>query len=340
MSTHYVKSLLGVSVIAVASAGSAQAASFDRLFGFGDSLTDCCVFGPYTNAPEAWLSRLAQEIGSTHTGTPVDNYAIGGAQSGPINAISSLETAAGVPSGFQSQAQRFGASGTPVGANDLAVVWVGTNDIWPSANTSLNFPGNPLNRPLGDTPATADLVDYVADNIDGGIQDLKTAGFMNFLILSTFDVGLSTLGGSTPQVAALSRDYSVGLRDALSTYTTAGANTFFVDVLSLFDDIQADPAAFGFDPTRTTGFNNCDGAAQIIDPTFTCADLAQSEQDSYVFVDGIHLTTASYELLIDRAAASLSGSPVAPVPVPMPLALLGSGLLGLAGLRKLDARRV
>lgn len=51
--------------------------------------------------------------------------------------------------------------------------------------------------------------------------------------------------------------------------------------------------------------------------TILCRNRAQAEQDSYVFLDFVHLTTATNAIVSDRAAALvMTGAPVAPAPLP------------------------
>ncbi len=106
---------------------SASAQNFGNFYAFGDSLTDCCVSGRFTNsnAPN-WADQVPGLIGAMYSPSPLTNLAIGGAQSGGNNA---LPDAFGSGTGFLPQISRFQAQNVAISSRDVAGIWIGTNDI-------------------------------------------------------------------------------------------------------------------------------------------------------------------------------------------------------------------
>ncbi|MGB6231506.1 MAG: GDSL-type esterase/lipase family protein, partial [Litorimonas sp.] len=112
---------------------SADAAPFEDVYAFGDSLADCCFSGRFTQGDTpTWVDLLPPLIGATYVPTRETNLAVGGAQSGATNVAPGTDDAFGFLTGFTSQIARFAASplATTIEAADIAVIWVGTNDVW------------------------------------------------------------------------------------------------------------------------------------------------------------------------------------------------------------------
>ena len=321
------KGLLLAGAVLLGSA-SANAAPFGSAYFFGDSLTDCCAFGRTTvnNTPN-WADQLPPQIGASYTATLQNNLAIGGAQSGNLNAVPALDTSFGAQTGFLPQVGRFVAQGTAVGPNDIAGIWIGTNDIWPSAFAAGSAPtilGTTVNQPLGPQPSVAALTNYITGNIRAGIQTLESDGFRNIVLLSPYDLSQTGAPFSDSTTTALDAAYSTALRDADASLYTPGVNTYFVDVESLLQQVQANPGAYGF--LHTTGVDNCQAN--------NCSSLSLAQQNTYIFNDGIHFTTAFQQLIANDAAAVINTGQTIPAPVPEPaseaLALVGLAGLGIA----------
>src|SRR5882757_4371070 len=125
---------LFLTAVVSATATAANAQSFGSFYAFGDSLTDCCITGRYTNskAPN-WADQVPTLIGASYSANAQTNLAIGGAQSGQHNVVPPIEAALGIPTGFLPQIARFQAEGINITSRDIAGIWIGTNDIWASA---------------------------------------------------------------------------------------------------------------------------------------------------------------------------------------------------------------
>ena len=306
----------------------AAAAPFEDAFFFGDSLTDCCVLGRFTQGDTPnWADLLPPLIGADYVASEETNYAVGGAQSGLSNVIGGTDETLGRPTGFLSQVARFEASGTAVGPDDIAGVWVGTNDIWPSALEAPDLGGLPLSLPLGVRPEPEALAELVVGNVAEGIGRLRDAGFRNFVVLSPYD--LADTGFTPPSEAeALATAYSDATRDGLAELYTPGADTWFVDVFELLEEVQANADAFGFD--FLTGDETCEAN--------DCASLSLEQQNRYIFADAIHLTNGFNRIIAQRAASVIEEGEPVPAPIPLPGAA-GFALAGLGALGALRAQR-
>lgn len=321
---------LAAAALLAASAAPAAAAPFGAVYAFGDSLNDCCFLGPFTNGPETWISDFALAIGADYPSpeSAVRDYAVGGAQSGSSNVIPDTDAGFGFDTGLSAQLDRFEAAAPAVGADDLAVIWVGTNDIWASALPTPSLLGLTLTQPLGPRPRVDALADYVEGRIGDAVARLRDAGFGNALILTPFDVSQSALTDGAKS-SGLQRAYSRAVRDRLATLYTAGIDTWTLDMVELIAGLQAGAPDNGF--AFLDGFESCGpfGAAPG-----TCEARSQAEQDSYIFYDAVHLTTATNAIVSERAAALVTQSaPIAPVPLPAGGALLLAGVAAFAALR-------
>ena len=313
---------------------ASPASTIGEIFAFGDSLNDCCVnpAAPFTNGDESWLVRLAGLLGATYADSPTFNFATGGAQSGQYNAIAP----GGVKeaNGLLSQMAGFLAAPPSISAGALAVIWVGTNDIWTSSyasDTLFGVPGLDIVRPLGPNPAAGELADHVAGNIRQAVRDLRGVGFDSVLLLTPYDIGNSALF-DVPAGPAQNAAYSEALRDRMLTLHTPGIDTYVLDTVALIRGLQAGSPDNGFTELGTAP--SCSFGAIL------CEERTQEEQDSFIFYDFVHLTTATNTAVALAAAELLrSGTPLAAIPLPAASALyLGALFAGFFALRRRGPR--
>lgn len=186
--------------------------------------------------------------------------------------------------------------------------------------------GNDILRAVyfGDDPNT--LVDRAVANVRAEINDLVALGARHVALATYSDLSyLPTGRASSAEQAALLSALSTGLSAAYLSLAaelraTTGRDVFGVDFGGLYNAVYANPGAYGF----TNGTDSC--ADPIISPTSVCSDPA-----SYVYWDRLHPTTAVHRIVGDGLTAALA---VSEVPEPVSVALLATGLVGLAVARR------
>jgi phospholipase/lecithinase/hemolysin len=151
-----------------------------------------------------------------------------------------------------------------------------------------------------ETPKTA------AGNVATALNELAAAGFKNFLVPGLPNIAGTLAAESWPYyerayaaawVPAFNSYLSLDLAGLKSEYP--GDHFFTLDTYDLLDKVASDPTAYGF------------------------ANFA-----AMFWIDGFHPSAQTHELIAGYAMAA------ATAPEPCTLLLLGSGLVGLAALRK------
>jgi phospholipase/lecithinase/hemolysin len=280
-----------------------QAGPYSAIYSFGDSLTDTgnvylatggtlppagYYNGRFSNGP-LWIDHLAVQLGLAPL-TPAivpggTNYAVGGATSGsgftPLGSPNLL-TQIGL---FQSN-----LGGGPADSSALYTINAGGND----------FLGGELN------PATP------AGNISLAIQALAALGARHVLVLDL------ELIGSTPRALAslspiqqaglnlLSQNFSNQLKaNVAGLRSSLGIELSMADIFDTFQQVHANPGAFGF--------------TNVSDGAYLVGDFAAN---GYLYWDDIHPSAAAHALMAQRALAA--------IPEPSALVMLGLGVFGLS----------
>jgi phospholipase/lecithinase/hemolysin len=291
----------------------AEAGDVTQIIAFGDSLSDVgntylaagipasppYYNGHYSNGP-IWLEYLANRLGiaaptpSLAGGT---DYAWGGAQTGDGLSVQ------GTPNtGFQ--IATFLASDT-LNAGQLITLWAGANDF---LNAGVTDPTVPL------------------ANIAAEITTLATAGGKMFMVPNLPLLGELPATNTLPSAQRQALDQlTLAFNSGLSTelnqlQSTLGIAIYQLDINSVFQQMIADPAAFGL--TNVTDSALADGVLS---------------GQGYLFWDIVHPTTQVQARIGDLAVA-------AAVPEPSSLTMmLGAGgmLVVFAGarVRRRNARR-
>ena len=270
-----------------------KVAAFSQIYVYGDSLSDVGrVFDDTSGAwpPYAgiagngrfsnglvWVEYLADQLGLSSDFS--NNFAKGGATTGTFNTLTSMFPT--VTGGLQNQ-----IIDNPFNDPDaLYIIWAGANDYISGGETN---PAIPVGQ------------------ITNAINLLTANGAQNLLVVNLANLGNLPAITDPAQVAglnALTQSHNALLSNAIANTQAAipSLNLYTLDVNSLFNQVVADPAAFGF--------SNITDAC--ITGSFLCAD-----PNSYLYWDILHPTTKGHQFIANAAINTLG--------VPEPLTLLGA----------------
>ena len=245
---------------------AAHAASFSRIYAFGDSLTDTgnmyhvtfgitpdpihYYLGRYSNGP-VWVEHLSQIMG----GVPLRVFAYGGAQTGNE----------AFPLGLIAQVQAF-VQTEPLPPETLVTVWAGANDFFLGSGD--------FHRSVG--------------NIMTAVKLLVDHGATQILVMNLPDLGATPALNRSPETARTGTAFSMLFNDDLDRQIREfkarhpWVNLTLFDTFTTFRVLQVHPDAYGFHnskdpcPSYGHGFSNSAG---------------------YVFWDDRHPTTEAHALL-------------------------------------------
>ncbi|HKR25501.1 MAG TPA: autotransporter domain-containing protein [Allosphingosinicella sp.] len=305
------------SCAALAVATPAEAQRVTRIVAFGDSYADdgnlFQLLGipapvPYFNGRFSDSTNFVDTM-SLLLGTPVDNFAIGGAFTGNGNI-----NGPGIP-GFTTEWQSFLAGGGPAafprvngtfGPNDLLVISIGGNDA------------RAYERSLGLNPSAAQISGLIAGapaqaavrvtEATAGLTALVNAGARNITFIAG-DVGRLPEVAGLPVAAvgtAYATAFNTGMQAQLANFANQGVIVNYLDLNLIGDRVQANLAAFGLQSA---------GACPV-----TCLSTNPELLSRYLFyVDQVHLTSAGFAILGRYAVRQLEA----------PLHLDGQAEIGL-----------
>jgi phospholipase/lecithinase/hemolysin len=292
--------------------------AFTSLVIFGDSLSDPgnlleltgffpplpYANGRFTNG-DIWVDYLSEDLGFADT--QVQNFALGGATTGPDNGLDGLLSLLSgqavdlpsLPEQLTSYLETLGDGAAS--ADSLHVLWLGANDLF-------NLPSDPAAIP--NALATS------VQNIAAAITTLAQRGVDQFLVPNLPDLGLTPrtrIDGTSAQATALSSAFNDGLAAALATLeqdTLLGIDIVPVDLFGITQDIVGNPSAFGF--------------TNVTDPLLNTGAF---DDPGFFWWDQQHPTTAVHALLAAEFAAALDEAGYRlPTPGAAPLELAMDGL--------------
>ena len=288
--------------------GGAQWSAFVRdRFETVTGLTPDEFFG----APPGTVGTIESSIPSTWAGT---NYSYGGAQTfGTLLGGLSLEDQTAQVESLLANGP-FGGGGLTQAqlGSSLFVVQGGGNDLF-AITSPADAPG---------------VIATAVDNIAGYIETLALAGAEQFLVpnlpgyLIEDDWIAATSVGARLGAEAFNTLLEVELDNLRNNL---GIDIFEVDFMGLFDDILADPLAFGL--TNTTA--PCLDLDATLATESLCGDSSQ-----YMMFDGLHPGAVVHRAMGDLAFAALPDAGPMGVPEPGTLVLCLVALGGLVRLRR------
>jgi phospholipase/lecithinase/hemolysin len=149
-----------------------------------------------------------------------------------------------------------------------------------------------------------------AANIGTALDNLATLGATSILVPNLPDLGLTPgfYGGATSALATgWTQAYNQQLAGVLQAFANdnSSVDLYFLDIYSIFTDLILD--------------GNGD-----INPIYW----------SELFWDEVHPTSFGHTIVAAEAYAVLQADPLTPVPLPAAAWLLGTGLIGLIGIRR------
>jgi phospholipase/lecithinase/hemolysin len=278
-----IRAYLWIGALLAAASFAGPAAADDevlRLVIFGDSLSDTGnlfdlfgIPGPpnwqgrFSNGP-VWVEELAAQLGvpaPVHSLAGGTNYAYGGAETGSGGFFGLLN--------MGGQVTRYLNTGPDPAPGDLFVLLGGANDF-------LNGQSNPA------VPVA---------NLSLRIQSLAAAGAQRFLIANLPPIGQTPRFRGTPDEAVfdqLAVDFNdLYAQELTQLETSLGITVERLDLFVAFDEILADPAAYGL--------------TNVTDPAYDGSTIVPNP-DEYLFWDDIHPTRVGHALLGDCAADLLA----------------------------------
>jgi uncharacterized protein YhjY with autotransporter beta-barrel domain len=273
--------------------GEARAQTvFGTIQAFGDSYADTGnlikIIGPQALYPTGRFSGGTNFVDTTSAllGIPQNNFAIGGATTGPTNVV-----APGIP-GFTQEWQGFVASGKKIAPSDLVEISIGGNDA------RAYYQG-------GGTLAGVNAAATVSTNQAlAGINALVGAGART-IVFTTGDVGQLPEAASpanapkAPIGTAFSQTYNAQMQTALADIARSGVRVELVDVSLIGNLIKANPGLYGL-----TSAGTCPVA---------CIGNTALQNQFLFYVDALHLTSHGFailgEYIVNRLNAPLTIGP-------------------------------
>jgi outer membrane lipase/esterase len=322
--TRHLVSAIAAAMLFATTAQAAGSAPFDNVVVFGDSLSDAGQFfstslNAYskftTNPGDVAVQLVAGKYGFNLQPSRVvggSDYAYGGAgvvtdDNGPDPTIPTITQ----------QVTGYLANGAKADPHSLYMVWGGANDIFYHSTqygVGTIFPG------AGETAAQATAnINAAATQELVLINQLKQAGANYLVVFNLPNIGATP---SAHQDEALVPGISAFLTGVSQSYNQTlnaglGSHTLAVNTYALFEQVVADPAKYGFTnittPACTTSSSHdCDGSTLV----------APNANQTYLFADGVHPTTAAHTMLSQVVLSELAA--------PGQISLLGEAPLASA----------
>lgn len=315
-----------LAVSAIAGPGLAAPIKYTSKLFLGDSLSDpgnlFALTGglvpespPYfegrrSNGP-VWAEHVARDFADKGLSTQNVAHAF-------ANAVTNDDEAAGLPlqiPDLPQQIEMLDLSPAVLGARPIASLFFGANDIFGAIAASAALPAADAAANVAASAAAA------ATAVAGGIIALTGAGIGDFLVFNLPALDQTpAFNLLQPQAAPLAQlgtsVFNTVLAQGISALAGT-ANIISIDTFTLFNQLLADPGAFGVANATVP----C-----IIPGVSICAP---EQADLLAFFDPVHPNRVVHEAIADVVRVH-----VAPVPLPLPGLLLAGGLVLLAGLRR------
>ncbi len=319
--------LAGAIAATLLCSGAASATHFSKVVVIGDSLSDAgnlsLALYPQIQPPNRFTTNpgsTAAELVASDLGLPVTpsllggtDYAFGGA--GVVHNAS----AGPIPTLPQQLQMYLAANGGAADPHALYQVWGGANDIFYLSATSTN-------------PNVLSAGTQVAAQTELGLLNtLHAAGATYAVVYNLPDLGKTPAGMAGGAAASggatqLSQLYNSQLSLGLSDLSAQGMNIIPVNTFALVNQVIANPAAYGFSNVTAPA---CGATASSLLCGPQGAGLpfsyAPGTENTYLFADDVHPTTAAHALLAQVVKSELAA--------PEQVSLLGEAPLAITGVQ-------
>ena len=294
--------LAGAITAALLFSASASATDFSNVIVFGDSLSDggniaLASGSPVpmrftTNPGTTTAENVAAGLGFTLAPSVAGgtDFAWGGA--GFVNNVAAVPT---IPQQLQ---MYLGANGGKADSRALYQVWGGANDVFY------------LSAALTDPNAIAAGTVTAAQTELGLLGGLQAAGARYVVVYNLPDLGKTpsaAAGGAAAQAGAtqLAVIYNGVLNSGLAQLSNNGLNIIPVNTFALLNEVIANPSAYGFSNVTAPACTGGSGSSIQCGPQGSGAPVtyAPGTDQTYLFADGVHPTTASHAMLSQYVAS-------------------------------------
>ncbi len=310
--------LAGAIVAALLLSTAASATDFSKVVVFGDSLSDAGNLSLSLGSPTPMRfttnpGQTAAELVAAGLGDPIQasllggtDYAFGGA--GVVQGVAPVPT---LPQQFQ---MYLAANGGHADANALYQVWGGANDIFYLTSTTT------------DTNVLAAGTVNAAKTELGLMGQMQGSGARYVVVYNLPNIGATPearAGGAAASAGAtqLSVLFNSTLSSGLAQLSNGGLNVIPVNTYGLINEVIANPSAYGFTNVTAPACTGGSGSSVQCGPQGSGAPVtyAPGTDQTYLFADGVHPTTAAHRML--------AGVVLAEIAAPGQISLLGEAPL-------------
>ncbi len=287
---------------------AASASQFDKVVIIGDSLSDAgnlsLALNPQIQPPLRFTTNpgeTASELVADHLGLSVKPSLLGGTDFAFGGAGLNNNSSAGPIPTLPQQLQLYLASnGGVADPHALYQVWGGANDIFYQTAVSTDP------TVLGNATIAAAQTEL------GLLTQLQTSGARYVVVYNLPDIGKTPSSQALGPAAAagasqLSVAFNSQLNAGLGQLSAKGLNIIPVNTYALINEVIADPAAFGF-TNVTVPACGLTASSVVCGPQGSGLPYtyAPGTDQTYLFADGVHPTTAAHRLLSEVVLSELA----------------------------------
>ncbi len=320
MKTKHILSAVALSVAAALGGAPAQAAQFSNVYIFGDSLSDAGYYRGFlasVGLPAAQMGRFstnpgpiwAEILGQYYLGAPVTPSNAGGtdyAQGGARVALTPGITPPGqAERPISTQVTEYLTShSNTADPNALYTMWGGANDFF--VNTSLLQTGQITSAQFQSNMLAAGTAEVQQ------VARLFGAGAKHVMLVMNFDPSMTpSAAGLDAATRAAFTQLAVGVNTTiLAGLAQNGLRPIPVDLFSLFNEIRANPTAFGLTNATAIACGPLPPAAPTPQALFCLVGLnvPAGAENSLLWADASgHLTTAGNRIVAQYALSLIEG---------------------------------